>query len=307
MVIDMKNKRWQADLSLLFVAAIWGSTFVVVKNATADMPTFTFLTIRFAIAAVAIALLKRDISVWKNKDLWKHGIFIGLFLFLGYAFQTLGLQYTSAAKTGFITGLYVIIVPLIVALADKKLPRKLTIFGIILATIGLAFLSLEGFSIAIGDFLVLLCAFAFAAHIYVVSILSKKYDIIAITSIQLLTVSVLSLVNMAVFELNATVVWSSNVILGLLITAIPATSLAFWLQNNFQRFTTPTHTALIFASEPVFAYIFAFLLAGQVFTVKYTIGAILILSGIILAELPVKSRKNKNLSLSHDKISNQNY
>src|SRR6056297_3734549 len=100
----MKYKTWQADLSLLFVAAIWGSTFVVVKNAIADMPPFSFLAIRFAIAAVSLALFKRNLKVWKNKNLWKKGILIGLFLFLGYAFQTIGLQYTSAAKTGFITG-----------------------------------------------------------------------------------------------------------------------------------------------------------------------------------------------------------
>jgi drug/metabolite transporter (DMT)-like permease len=287
----MNDKTLKADLSLLLVAAIWGSTFVIVKNATADMPTFTFLAIRFAIAALALALLRRRLEVWKNPKLWIDGFFIGIFLFLGYVLQTLGLQHTSAAKTGFITGLYVVIVPIIVAFAEKKVPNKATIMGIIIATFGLGLLSLDGLSISQGDFLVLLCAFAFAAHIYVVSILSKKYDSIAITTIQLLTVSFLSFISMFFFETNATITWSSNVYLGLLLTAIPATSIAFWMQNNYQKYTTPTHTALIFASEPVFAYIFAFALAGEILTIQYTIGAILILGGILLAELSPKLKR----------------
>ncbi|MFP4456690.1 MAG: DMT family transporter [Clostridia bacterium] len=288
----MKFKSWQADLSLLFVAAIWGSTFVIVKQATTDMPPFTFLSIRFGIAAITLFLLKPKFATWKNKQLWKKGIFIGIFLFFGYAFQTFGLQYTSAAKTGFITGLYVIIVPLIVAIADKKLPTKLTFLGIILATFGLGLLSLEGFSISHGDLLVLICSFAFAIHIYSIDQLGGNEDTIAITTIQLLTVSVLSFIGASLFEPIASISWSRNVYLGLALTAIPATSIAFLLQNKFQKYTTPTHTALIFASEPVFSYIFAFILVGEVLTTKYTIGAILILSGILLSELKLKKRES---------------
>jgi drug/metabolite transporter (DMT)-like permease len=284
----MKYKTWQADLSLLFVAAIWGSTFVVVKNAISDMPPFTFLAIRFAIAGLSLAFFRRNLNVWKNKILWKKGILIGFFLFLGYAFQTIGLQFTSAAKTGFITGLYVIIVPLIVALADKKIPTKLTTFGIIIATFGLGLLSLDGLSIAKGDFLILMCSFAFAIHIYAIDQMGKEEDTIAITVIQLLTVSVLSIFSMFLFEPSSSITWSSNVFWGLALTAIPATSIAFLFQNKFQKYTTPTHTALIFASEPVFSYIFAFILVGEVLTAKYTIGAFLILLGIILSELKIK-------------------
>jgi drug/metabolite transporter (DMT)-like permease len=284
----MKYKTWQADLSLLFVAAIWGSTFVVVKNAISDMPPFTFLAIRFAIAGLSLAFFKRNLDVWKNKTLWKKGVLIGFFLFLGYAFQTIGLQFTSAAKTGFITGLYVIIVPLIVAIADKKIPTKLTTFGIIIATFGLGLLSLDGLSIAKGDFLILMCSFAFAIHIYAIDQLGKEEDTIAITVIQLLTVSVLSIFSMFLFEPSSSITWSSNVFWGLALTAIPATSIAFLFQNKFKKYTTPTHTALIFASEPVFSYIFAFILVGEVLTAKYTLGAFLILLGIILSELKIK-------------------
>ena len=287
----MKFKSWQADLSLLFVAAIWGSTFVIVKQATLDMPPFTFLAIRFAIAAIVLIFFKPKLSIWKNSRLWKKGIVIGFFLFLGYAFQTFGLQYTSAAKTGFITGLYVIIVPLIVAIADRKLPTNLTIFGIVMATVGLALLSLDGLSISYGDLLVLLCSFAFAIHIYSIDQLGGNEDTIAITVIQLLTVSIFSFIGAFVFEPITSVFWSRNVYLGLALTAIPATSIAFLFQNKFQKYTTPTHTALIFASEPVFSYIFAFLLVGEVLTIKYTIGAALILGGILLSELKLKNKK----------------
>lgn len=288
----MKYKSWQADLSLLFVAAIWGSTFVIVKQATADMPTYTFLAIRFAIASLALVFFQPQLSVWKNPTLWKKGVFIGFLLFLGYSLQTFGLQHTSAAKTGFITGLSVIIVPLMVAITRKKLPSKLTLSGIILATIGLALLSLEGFSITYGDALVLGCAFAFASHILAVYRLGKTEDTIAITVIQLLTVSILSTLGMFIFESNTTIIWSDTVFLGLAITAIPATSVAFLFQNKFQKYTTPTHTALIFASEPVFSYIFAYFLAGEILTTKYTVGAILILGGILLSELKLSDRSS---------------
>jgi drug/metabolite transporter (DMT)-like permease len=175
-----------------------------------------------------------------------------------------------------------------VALADKKIPTKLTTFGIIIATFGLGLLSLDGLSIAKGDFLILMCSFAFAIHIYAIDQLGKEEDTIAITVIQLLTVSILSIFSMFLFEPSSSITWSSNVFWGLALTAIPATSIAFLFQNKFQKYTTPTHTALIFASEPVFSYIFAFILVGEVLTVKYTVGAFLILLGIILSELKIK-------------------
>ncbi len=280
----MKFKAWQADLALLLVAAIWGSTFIIVKEATADMPTFTFLAVRFSIAALSLAVLRPSLTFWRDKQMWKAGFLIGTLLFGGYAFQTMGLQFTSAAKTGFITGLSVVFVPLIVAIVDKRLPGRKTTVGIIVATIGLALLSLNGFNIALGDFLVFLCAICFALHIYTVAQFSKSYDAIAITVIQLLTVAVLSSVAMLVFEINAPVVWSNNVWWALVITAVPATSLAFLAQNGLQRYTTPTHTALIFSSEPVFSFIFAFIIAGEVLTLRGGIGALLILSGVILSQ-----------------------
>lgn len=280
----MKLKSWQADLSFLIVAAIWGSTFIIVKKATADMPTFTFLAVRFSIAAVSLAIFRLNKDYWFNKEIWKSGFLIGLLLFGGYGFQTLGLQYTSAAKTGFITGLSVVLVPVIVAIIDKRLPSKQTSFGVVLATIGLALLSLQGFQIALGDFLVFLCAICFAGHIYTVAHFSKAYDAITITSIQLLTVAVLSTLSVLIWEINMPVVWSNSVWWALILTAIPATSLAFVIQNGLQRYTTPTHTALIFATEPVFSYIFAYFIAGEVLTIKYAIGAGMILLGVILAE-----------------------
>jgi len=280
----MKIKSWQADLSLLMAAAIWGGTFIIVKKAIVDIPTFTFLTTRFAIAALSLAVLRLRRSYWTVKGIWKSGFFIGLLLFGGYGLQTVGLQYTSAAKTGFITGLSVVLVPLIVAVVDRKVPTKRTTLGIILATIGLGLLSLNGFHVAYGDFLVFLGALCFAGHIYSVAHFSESYDAITITSIQLFVVAILSGFAMLIGEMNMTIVWSNNVWWGLLLTAIPATSLAFVLQNGLQRYTTPTHTALIFATEPIFSYIFAYFLANEVLTTKYAIGAALIVIGIICAE-----------------------
>ncbi len=283
-----KIKSWQADLSLLLVAAVWGSSFITVKQSTADIPTFTFLALRFTIASVILLPFRP----WRkfSKSTLLRGAVIGVLLFLGYAFQTLGLQYVSAAKAGFITGLSCVIVPLIVAIEMRKIPSLKTIAGVLLATGGLALLSLEGYSFAMGDFLVLLCAVAFALHIYSVDKLGAEENSQDLTIIQLMTVAVLSFISRLIFELDQPLIFSTAAIQGVLITALLSTSFAFLIQNTMQKYTTPTHTALIFASEPVFSYLFAFLLAGEQLTVRNNWGAGLIMAGIILAELKLPEK-----------------
>lgn len=300
----MRIKAWQADAVLLGVALIWGSTFVLVKNAIADIPPFTFLAVRFTIAAVVLVMFRLQSKLWRSRELFKRGISIGLLLFGGYAFQTWGLLYTTAAKAGFITGLSVVLVPVIVAVVDKRCPSKFTLTGVLMAAVGLAMLSLEGWSINRGDFLVFLCAFCFAGHIYTVGRYSALFDAVVLTSIQIATVGIASALVSTVLvflpdkitaDLTGTVSLTANVWWGLGITAIPATSLAFLLQTRLQQYTTATHTALIFSSEPVFSYMFAYLIAGEVLTLKHVLGATLIMSGILMAEF-VSSKKEERVN-----------
>ncbi len=279
-----QTKSLWADFSLLLVTLVWGSTFVIVKWAIEDLPPFPFLAIRFALAFISLLPFLWFQKAHISKGTLLKGAALGVFLFSGYAWQTIGLQYTTASNAGFITGLSVVIVPALVTLTTRTLPRPNLILGILSALVGLAFLSLgDGFQFNKGDLMVLACAISFALHIFLVGRYAPQTNATVLASVQILTVSVLS----AVFSLllpQPPLHFSTNAWLGLLITAVPATSLAFFVQTKMQQFTTPTHTALIFSMEPVFSAIAAFFLAGELLTPKGFLGAGLVLGGMLIAE-----------------------
>ncbi|EGW38432.1 DMT family transporter [Desulfosporosinus sp. OT] len=281
--MKLNKSRW-ADFSLLLVALVWGSTFVIVKWAIEDLPPFPFLAIRFALAFISLLpflwFQKTHIS---TKELLK-GVPLGVFLFSGYAWQTVGLQYTTASNAGFITGLSIVIVPTLVTITTRKLPRPSLLLGILSALVGLALLSLgDHFQLNKGDLMVLVCALSFALHIFFVGRYAPQTNATVLASVQILTVSILS----GIFSLilpQPTIHFTSTAWLALLVTAVPATSLAFFVQTKMQQFTTSTHTALIFSMEPVFSAVTAFFLAGEVFTLKGLTGAGLVLGGMLIAE-----------------------
>ena len=278
------NRSQWADFSLLLVTLVWGSTFVIVKLAIEDLPPLPFLAIRFALAFLSLLpflyLQKAHIS----QGTLLKGMALGCFLFSGYAWQTVGLQYTTASNAGFITGLSVVIVPALVTLTTRKLPRPGLILGILCALVGLAFLSLgDRFYLNKGDLMVLVCALSFALHIVFVGRYAPQTNAIVLASVQILTVSVLSGI-FSIFSPQPIMHLSTNVWVALLVTAIPATSMAFFIQSKMQQFTSPTHTALIFTMEPVFAAISAFFFAGEILTHRGQLGAILVLVGMLIAE-----------------------
>ncbi|MDQ7093858.1 DMT family transporter [Desulfosporosinus sp. PR] len=282
----MKLSRTQwADFSLLLVTLIWGSTFVIVKWAIADLPPFPFLAIRFFLAFLSLLpflWLQRAHIVRKTV---LKGMAVGVFLFSGYTWQTLGLQFTTASNAGFITGLSVVIVPTLVTVTTRKLPRPSLFLGIISALAGLALLSLgDHFQLNKGDLMVLICAFSFALHIYFVGRYAPQTNATVLAGAQILTVSILSGIFSVILP-QPPLHFSSTAWLGLLVTAVPATSIAFFVQTKMQQFTTPTHTALIFSMEPVFAAISGFFLAGEVLSFKGLLGAVLVLGGMLIAEL----------------------
>jgi len=273
--------RLWADLSLLLVTLVWGSTFIVVKWAIIDLPPFPFLTIRFTLAFVSLLPFIK----WQhfNKKIVLIGLGIGVFLFSGYAWQTIGLQYTSASNAGFITGLSVVFVPALLALTTRSLPHPTFLLGVLSALVGLAFLSLSNdLRLNHGDLFVLVSASSFALHILLVGRYSKT-DAVLLAAAQILSVALLSAAACLISPQPPSH-FTPNAWLGLLLTAIPATSLAFFIQTKMQQFTSPSHTALIFASEPVFAAVAAFLLAGETLTLRGYLGAGLVLIGILVAE-----------------------
>lgn len=300
----MKRQQLAADGALLFVTAIWGATFVMVQDAVAGFPVLAFLGLRFTLAAaVLLPLLLRFRRSWRGlsagsadraegqaRQVWRSltglfpGIAIGLALFAGYAFQTFGLHFTTPAKAGFITGLSVALVPIGEALFLRRTPGRNAIAGVALATVGLALLSLQSdLSVSFGDLLVLGCALAFAAHILLVGRFAPHWPALRLAFVQIATVAVVS--SLAALALDQPIGWPpSNVWFAAAFTGLFATALAFFVQSRAQKDTTPTHTALIFAAEPVFAGLFSFLLIGELLGARQILGCALILAGMLAAE-----------------------
>jgi drug/metabolite transporter (DMT)-like permease len=295
---DTMRKPIFADITLMLVTIIWGSTFVLVQNAIDFLKPFSFNGIRFLIAAIILIFWllffeKRQLNQL-NKKLILTGMFIGFWLFLGYATQTIGLLYTTSSKAGFITGLSVVLVPLFSILLLKQTLSKNAIIGVVVAAIGLFLLTATDLSgLNIGDVFVFICAISFALHIIFTGKFTSQYPTLLLTIIQLSTVSVLSIFSTFLFEdwrasFHTDVLFSTNVLIALIITAVFATALAFLAQTKFQKFTTTTRVALIFAMEPVFAAITGFAWAHDRLTISAIFGCILIFLGMILPELPFK-------------------
>lgn len=280
-----KKKTLLAEAALLFVAFIWGSTFVIIKDALNGVSPIVFNTFRFLIAAIFIALIFGKKSFKIKTGTLKGGIKAGSFLFLGYSLQTLGLQFTTAGKAGFITGLCVVIVPIISGIKNRRRPPLTALIGVALAVWGLALLSLNGGqTFSGGDLLVLGCAFAFALHIVTVGEFAGSESAETLTLIQVGAVGLFSLVG-SVLEGGLTFNLSFSVWIRIIFCALAATALAFWIQTKAQRITSSTKTALIFSAEPVFGALFAYLYAGEILTLKAFFGCLAILSGMLFAEL----------------------
>jgi len=279
-------KGIQAEIYLLIIVIIWGSTFALIKGVIDLIPPYTLLTYRFLLAALILIVI-----FWKrlkkfNIIILKKGSLIGIFLFLGYTFQTVGLKYTTATKAGFITGLSVVLVPIISHFFIKEKVNRNSVIGVVFAFIGLWFLNYNnGFNFNLGDFLVLLCAFSFAMHIISVGLFSKKLDYVLLAITQITVVFVLSLIMALIFERPAIhFSYSSDIWWSIAITGVFATALAFYMQNKFQRYSTATKTAIIFSGEPIFAAMFAYLLLGEKVGLIAWVGGLLIIFGMIISQ-----------------------
>jgi len=270
-------------LALVLVTAVWGVTFVQVKDAVEIYPLFAFLTVRFAIASATLAVpgLPRLRSLGRRG--LGAGILLGALLASGYALQTAGLERTTPSSAGFITGLYVVLVPLVAfALFHEQIGRGVWV-GAGLALVGLALLSGVDAGSAVGDLLVLGCALAFGFQIPFTGRFAPQYDPLALTLVQMLV----ALVGFAAIALalgqvelpHGRTVWAA-----LLVTGVFASALAYLIQTWAQRSISAARTALIYAMEPVFAGLFGYLLAGDRLGALGWAGCALILAGIIVSE-----------------------
>ncbi|MDE1178391.1 MAG: DMT family transporter [Edaphobacter sp.] len=286
-----------AHLLLLFVVAVWGATFALVKDALQDASPLLFNMLRMSIAALALIVINHRSLRNLNRNTLLSGLVVGIFLAAGYQFQTAGLARTTAAKSAFITGLVVVFVPLLTAIpairpASAHAPRWTALLGALLAFCGLLLLTTPAgtawsglfASIGLGDLLTLLCAIAFAGHLLALAHTSPRVPIAQLATLQITVAALIMAITLPLggpLHLHLT----PRLLIALGITSLIATAAAFTIQSWAQQHLPPTHTALLLTMEPVFAWLISFLFLGERLGSRSLAGAALIFAGILITEL----------------------
>jgi drug/metabolite transporter (DMT)-like permease len=279
--------------ALVLVTAIWGLTFVQVKDAVELYPLFAFLAVRFAIATAVLAPpALRPLHALPRRG-WVAGAGLGLLLAVGYALQTAGLERTTVSNAGFITGLYVVFTPLAAVALFRIRIAAIVWAGVALSTAGLALLSGGGGADGLGDLLVLAGSAAYSLQIALMERYAPRYDAVAFTFVEMLAAFAgFAVVAVALGQVEVPRGWT--VWGALLVTGVFASALGFLVQTWAQQRTSATRTALAFAMEPVWAAIFGFWLAGDRLGAVAWVGAALIMAGIVVAE-PAAARTLRRL------------
>ena len=272
-----------APWALLSVSAAWGMAFVVMKDAIERQSVNNFLFTRFILAVVVMVALKPSVLAQINLELLLRASAAGVFLGFGYIFQTLGLARTGAAVTGFVTGLYVVFTPLLAFFILKEKLTKLIWGCVLLATIGLGLLSIHGFSLGLGEMLVLASAFFFAAHIIALGKWSAGRDVYAMTIVQLAMCALLS--GCASIPAGFSAPPDSGVWSVVIFTAVICTAVAFVVQTWSQAHMTTTKVAVILTMEVVFAAVFAMIFGGERLTLQATLGGLMVLIAMFVIVL----------------------
>src|SRR4051794_14199217 len=267
----------RAELALVGICAIWGLTFTMVQDAIAILPTFAFLTYRFAGALVIVAVVFRKRLPALSREGWLAGAIMGVFLAAGYVFQTLGLEHTTPSDAGFITGLFVVLTPVLGALVLRQRISGTAWIAALVSALGLYLLSGAGGDFELrGDGLVFVAAVSFACHILATGRAASRFDVGALLAIQLAVATVVCLaIALVAGDIEAphgAKVWSA-----LAVTAVVASALGFFVQTYAQQHAPPARTALILASEPAFAGLFGWLLSHDHLSAVAWTGAALIM------------------------------
>jgi len=280
------NRR-KADAALAGNTVVWGATFVLVKAALDDVSPLVFLALRFALATAALLVLFRGARVGSWAEM-RAGALAGTFLFCGYLLQTVGLEFTSAPKSAFITGLTSVMVPLLGILVYRVRPQASELLGVVIAIAGLGLLTMEGpiatASMNRGDVLTIGCTVAYAAHILTLGHYAGKVRFEALAVTQVGTAGLLA-GSLFWWAEAPRLVWRLPLVAAVVITGLIATAAAFTVQAWAQKYTTSTRTALIYMLEPVFAWITSYVIAGVGLSGRAAAGAALILGGVLVVEM----------------------
>ncbi|MGZ4843405.1 MAG: DMT family transporter [Candidatus Angelobacter sp.] len=277
---------------LVMIAFIWGSTFVLVKAALNDSSPLVLNSARMVVAAVLLAIFYRKKITVLTKPALTAGVVVGIFLYLGYAFQTSGLKLTTPSKSAFLTGTSSVLVPLLLVAIWRAHIHLWRVAGIMLALTGLFLMTVPGggtgladfAKVNLGDILTIGCAFCFAFQIIFLGHASQRFPFEQIAVLQVGTAAVLMTLNAPLLE-HPHFRPTGTVIAAVLITGVLCTAVAFTVQSWAQQFTPATHTALIFTTEPVFAWLTSFIYLHERLGLRAGAGALLILGGVLVSEL----------------------
>ncbi|UCD21345.1 MAG: DMT family transporter [Chloroflexota bacterium] len=278
-----KSSTKLAVITLVGVTAIWGYAFLSVQDAIAQMPVMDFLAWRFLVATVVMIALRPTCLRNVTRLELLRGTGLGAILGLAYIAQTYGLRYTSVATSAFITGMFVVLTPVMSWLLIRRRTNRRTWLLVALATVGLALLSLNGWSVGIGELLTLVCAVLFAIHIVGLGEWSSQYEPYALTLLQIGTVAVLSLV--AAVPAGIAVPPNPGVWLAVGITGVFATAVAFFVETWALSLVSATRGAVVMTMEPVFAGLFAVVIGGDRLTLRTIVGAACILAAMLIINL----------------------
>ena len=292
-------KKWLAIGALILVTVIWGGGFVASDMALESMTPFQIMMVRFLLASVLMGVIswgqrKGEEKLKDRSGAIKAGVLMGVTLFMGFAFQIIGLQYTTPSKNAFLTALNVVIVPFIAFVILKKKIGAKGIIGAVMSVLGVGLLSLNGnFTVSLGDGLTLLCAVGFAFQIFFTSEFVKKYPASVLNMVQMFTAFVLSAISLVIFGENDFQVtiqgWLSVLYLG-----VVSTTICYLLQTACQKYIDETKAAIILSMESVFGTFFSILILHEVVTVRMVIGCAVILAAVIISNMSETSEETED-------------
>jgi drug/metabolite transporter (DMT)-like permease len=280
-----RRARLQADGALVLLTVLWGTTFVVVKDALSHGDPFSFLALRFSVGAGVLSLLARRRLL--SAVHLRRGALLGVFLFAGFVLQTVGLTDTTPARSAFFTGLYVLLVPVVVLVLFRRVPRASSLAGVVLSAVGLYFLTRPDLGttggLSRGDWLTLGCAAAYAVHLALTEHYAPKEGADALVAVQLWVVALLSVVCLPFVETR--VVWTPAFVGAVVFCGVFASALAISVQTWAQARTSAVRVGVIFSLEPVFAGAFSVVLGYERLGVREWVGGAFIILGVLVAEV----------------------
>lgn len=286
------------DLSLLLVTLIWGLSFIILKNILGEeVSPIVFVLGRFLVATIVIFPFCRVKLSGLDRRGLAGGVLLGALLFAGFSMQSMGIEFTTASKSAFLTGLSAVFVPVFLIVHKGKLPPMINGLAILIAMAGMYLLTgPAGGEFNRGDFLTLLCAVAFGAQIYVMGVVAPGRDFLALTFVELSTTTLLATLFLPLETVKFQLTIGS--VIAIIFMGIFATAGALSIQTWAQRRTSAVKTGLILTAEPVFAYIFASVLLGDRFNSVQKLGGIIIILAVITAEvLPLLLARKKTSGL----------